>query len=185
MSWKVDNAHTSLEFSARHMMVSTVRGHFDRFSGEVEIDPDDLSKSWAKAEIEAASVDTREEARDTHLRSADFFDTEQFPLITYRSGKIESRGGNRYRVEGELTIKGVTRPLDLEVELLGMEPSPFGFKVAGFEARGSLSRKDFGLNWNLALESGGWLVGDEIKLRIDAEADEVVEQVQPAGAASA
>jgi polyisoprenoid-binding protein YceI len=175
MSWKVDNAHTSLEFSARHMMVSTVKGHFNEFSGEVEIDPDDLTRSWAKAEIQVGSVDTREDRRDAHLRSADFFDVEKFPLITYKSGKIESRGSNQFRVEGELTIKGVTRPIELDVEFLGMETSPYGFKVAGFEASGNLSRQDFGLTWNVALETGGFMVGDEIKLRIDAEADEVVE----------
>ncbi len=185
MSWKVDTAHTSLEFAARHMMVSTVRGHFKEFSGEVEIDAGDLTRSWATAEIKAASLDTREDRRDTHLRSADFFDVEKFPLITYRSGKIESRGDNRFLVQGELTIKDVTRPIELEVEFLGMESSPYGFKVAGFEARGSLSRKDFGLNWNVALETGGFMVGDEIKLRIDAEADEAVEAVEAATAAVA
>jgi polyisoprenoid-binding protein YceI len=184
MSWKVDNAHTSLEFSARHMMVSTVRGHFNQFSGQVEIDPQDLTRSWATAEIEAGSVDTREERRDAHLRSADFFDVEKFPLITYRSSKIESRGGNKFRVEGELTIKGVTRPIELEVEFLGMESSPYGFKVAGFEASGKLSREDFGLSWNVALETGGFMVGDEIKLRIDAEADEVVEETAEVAAAA-
>lgn|SRR5487761_543675 len=182
MSWKVDNAHTSLEFSARHMMVSTVKGHFNQFSGEVELDPSDLTRSWARAEIQAASVDTREARRDDHLRSADFFDIEKYPLIVFKSGKIESRGGNRYRVQGELTIKDATRPIELDVEFLGMETSPYGFRVAGFEATASLSRKDFGLNWNVALETGGWLVGDEIKLRIDAEADEMVEAAAASGA---
>lgn len=175
MSWKVDNAHTSLEFSARHMMVSTVRGNFKEFTGEVELDPSDLTRSRARAEIQAASLDTREESRDTHLRSAEFFDVEKFPVISYQSGKIESRGDNRFRVQGELTIKGVTRPVELDVEFLGMSTSPYGFKVAGFEASGTLSRKDFDLNWNMALETGGFLVGDEIKIRIDAEADEVAE----------
>jgi polyisoprenoid-binding protein YceI len=175
MSWNVDNAHTSLEFSARHMMVSTVKGHFKDFAGEVELDPSDLTRSKARAEIQAASLDTREEKRDAHLRSADFFDVEKFPVITYQSGKIESRGENRFRVQGDLTIKGVTRPIELDVEFLGMSTSPYGFRVAGFEASASLSRKDFDLNWNMALETGGFLVGDEIKIRIDAEADEVVE----------
>jgi len=180
MSWKVDNAHTSLEFSARHMMVSTVKGHFKDFAGEVELDPSDLTRSKARAEIQAASLDTREEKRDAHLRSADFFDVEKFPVITYQSGKIESRGDNRFRVQGDLTIKGVTRPVELDVEFLGMSTSPYGFKVAGFEASGTLSRKDFDLNWNMALETGGFLVGDEIKIRIDAEADEVVETASEA-----
>ncbi|MGH7643820.1 MAG: YceI family protein [Candidatus Dormibacteria bacterium] len=186
MSWKVDNAHTSLEFSTRHMMVSTVRGHFNEFSGEVELDPQDLTRSWAKAEIKVASLDTREERRDAHLRSADFFDVENFPLITYQSRKIESHGDDRFLVQGELTIKGITRPVELNVEFLGLENSPYGFRVAGFEATGKVSRQDFGLTWNVALETGGVMVGDEIKLRIDAEADEVVESKLEAavGAAS-
>ncbi|MFZ0996462.1 MAG: YceI family protein [Candidatus Dormiibacterota bacterium] len=184
MSWKVDNSHTSLEFSARHMMVSTVKGHFKEFTGEVELDPSDLTRSKARAEIQAASLDTREEKRDGHLRSADFFDVEKFPVITYQSGKIESRGDNRFRVQGDLTIRGVTRPVELDVEFLGMSTSPYGFRVAGFEASGSLSRKDFGLNWNVSLETGGFLVGDEIKIRIDAEADEVVEAAPAAEVAT-
>jgi polyisoprenoid-binding protein YceI len=123
MSWKVDNAHTSLEFSARHMMVSTVRGHFKDFTGEVELDPSDLTRSRARAEIQAASLDTREEKRDAHLRSADFFDVETFPVISYQSGKIESRGDNRFRVQGELTIKGVV-PLSWMLSSWGCRPAP-------------------------------------------------------------
>ncbi len=179
MTWKVDNAHTALEFSVRHMMVSTVRGNFTRFRGQVELDLEDPTRSRAQAEIEVASIETREEGRNGHLRSADFFDAEHHPLITYRSGRIRSGGGDHFQVEGELTIKGVTRPLQLEVEFMGARRSPQGVKVAGFSASGSLSRKDFGLNWNVALESGGWLVGDEVKIRIDAEAQEVQEAKAP------
>jgi polyisoprenoid-binding protein YceI len=175
MSWKLDNAHTSIEFSARHMMVSTVRGNFTEFSGEIELDPDDLAKGRATATMKAASIETREGARDTHLRSADFFDVEKYPEITYRSTQVESRGGNHYRVAGDLTIKDVTRPVQLDVDFLGVEHSPYGFRVAGFEATGKISRKDFGLTWNVALETGGFMVGDEIKIRIDAEVDEVAE----------
>jgi polyisoprenoid-binding protein YceI len=182
MSWKVDTAHTSIEFATRHMMVSTVRGHFNEFTAEVELDPEDLAKSWVTAEIQAASLDTREERRDTHLRSADFFDVEKFPLITYKSGKIESRGENKFLVQGELTIKGTTRPIELEVEFLGMQTSPYGFRVAGFEAIGQLSREDFGLTWNVALEAGGFMVADEVRLRLDGEVDEVVEAAPDATA---
>ncbi|HEY6537472.1 MAG TPA: YceI family protein [Candidatus Dormibacteraeota bacterium] len=185
MTWKIDPAHTSVEFAARHMMVSTVKGHFTDFSGEVDLDPENLTRSWLTAEIRTASLDTREEARDAHLRSADFFDVEMFQLISYRSGEIESRGKNRFLVHGDLTIKGVTKPVDLDVEFLGMETSPYGFRVAGFEATGTLSRQEFGLTWNVALEAGGFMVGDEIKLRLDGEIDEVVEDKVPAGAASA
>lgn len=185
MSWKVDTAHTSIEFAVRHMMVSTVRGHFNEFSAEVELDPQDMTRSWATAEIKVASIDTREEKRDAHLRSADFFDVEKFPLMTYKSSKIESSGKDKFRVEGELTIRDVTRPVSLEVEFLGMSKSPYGFSVAGFEGTGKLSREEFGLTWNVALEAGGWMVGDEIKLRIDGEVDEVVEKTPEAGAAAA
>jgi polyisoprenoid-binding protein YceI len=182
MSWKVDTAHTSIEFAARHMMVSTVRGHFNEFTAEVELDPEDLAHSWVTAEIRAASLDTREEKRDTHLRSADFFDVEKFPLITYKSGQIESRGENKFLVQGELTIKDATRPIELEAEFLGMQTSPYGFRVAGFEAIGQLSREDFGLTWNVALETGGFMVADEIRLRLDGEVDEVIEAAPEATA---
>ncbi|HVC23952.1 MAG TPA: YceI family protein [Candidatus Dormibacteraeota bacterium] len=180
MSWKVDGAHTSIEFAVRHMMVSTVRGHFNEFTAEVDLDPEDQTRSWVTAEIKTASLDTREEARDAHLRSADFFDVDKFPLITFKSGKVESKGGDNFLVEGDLTIKDVTRPLVLDVEFLGMEKSPYGFRVAGFEATGKLSREEFGLTWNVALEAGGFIVGDEIKLRIDGEVDEVTAEVAAA-----
>ncbi|MHB1501291.1 MAG: YceI family protein [Candidatus Dormibacteria bacterium] len=172
MAWKLDAAHSAVAFSARHMMVSTVRGNFEEFAADIEIDPDDLSKASVHAVIKAASIDTRVDARNGHLRSADFFDVEKYPDIVYQSRRVESLGGDRYRVEGDLTIKDVTRPVPLDVTFHGIQTSPQGARVAGFEAAGKVSREDFGLTWNMALETGGVVVGDEIKISIDAEANE-------------
>jgi polyisoprenoid-binding protein YceI len=172
LSWTLDPYHTAIEFSARHMMVSTVRGHFTEFTAELEIDPDDLSRSSAKATIKAASIDTRVEPRNAHLVSADFFDAEKYPNLTYQSRKIESLGGDHYKVEGDLTIKDVTKSVVLDVTFLGIQKSPQGQLVAGFEATGKLNRADFGLTYNAALEAGGVVIGDEIKINIDAEANQ-------------
>ncbi|HVD03531.1 MAG TPA: YceI family protein [Candidatus Dormibacteraeota bacterium] len=171
LSWTLDPYHTSIEFSARHMMVSTVRGHFTEFSAELEIEPEDLTRSSAKASIKAASIDTRVAPRNDHLRSGDFFDAEKYPELTYQSRRIEALGGDRYRVEGDLTIKDVTKPVVLDVSFLGINKSPQGATVAGFEATGKLNRSDFGLTYNAALEAGGVVIGDEIKITIDAEAN--------------
>ncbi len=176
MTWALDKSHSAVEFSVRHMMVSTVRGHFTDFDAEVELDPTDLTKSRGRAVIRTASIDTREEKRDAHLRSADFFDVEKYPEMVFESRRIEARGGNRYLVEGDLTIKEATQPVQLEVELQGRGQSPWGSQVAGFEASGKISREQFGLNWNVALEAGGWLVGDEIKIRLDVELSEEAER---------
>jgi polyisoprenoid-binding protein YceI len=173
MTWKLDTAHSAVEFSVRHMMVSTVKGNFKEFSVDLDLNPENLAQSSAKAVIKAASIDTREPARNGHLISADFFDVEKYPDITYQSRGVKALGGDRYQIEGDLTIKDVTRSVPLEVTFLGVQTSPQGAKVAGFEAATKISRKDFGLNWNVALETGGVLVGDEIKISIDVEANEV------------
>ncbi len=175
MAWKLDMAHSAVEFSVRHMMISTVKGNFKEFSVDVDIDPDDLAKSSVRAVIKAASIDTREPQRNAHLVSADFLDAEKYPEIVFQSRRVESVGGDRYRVEGDLTIKDVTRPVSLDVTSLGIQTSPYGVKAAGFEATTKISRQEFGLTWNVALETGGVLVGDEIKISIDAEVNEVAE----------
>ncbi|HUY98077.1 MAG TPA: YceI family protein [Verrucomicrobiae bacterium] len=181
MTWQIDKAHTDVSFSVRHMMVSTVRGHFTEVDGSLEFDPDNVTAAKLQVTIPVASLDTREERRDGHLRSADFFDVEHYPTLTYTSRSVQSQGGDRYRVEGDLTIRDQTRPVTLEVTLNGVQKSPMGgARSAGFEAKGSLSRRDFGLNWNVALESGGVLVSDEVKITIDAEVTEVA--AEPAGA---
>ncbi|HVA20604.1 MAG TPA: YceI family protein [Candidatus Micrarchaeia archaeon] len=181
MTWQIDKAHTDVSFSVRHMMVSTVRGHFKGVDGELDFDPADLTTARLRVTIPVASIDTREERRDGHLRSADFFDVEHYPSITYVSREVRAEGGDRYRVVGDLTIRDQTRPVDLEVTLGGVQAAPMGGRSAGFEALAKISRKDFGLNWNVALESGGVLVGDEVKITIDAEVAEVV----PAAAGAA
>lgn len=175
MTWKLDMAHSAIEFSVRHMMVSTVKGNFREFSADLELDPEDLTKSSVRAVVKVASIDTREPQRNAHLTSADFFETEKFPEMVFQSTRVEHLGGDRYRVTGDLTIKDVTRPITLDVTHLGTQVSPYGVKAAGFEATATLSRKDFGLTWNVALETGGMLVGDEVKISVDAEANLVDE----------
>ena len=175
MTWKLDMAHSAIEFSVRHMMVSTVKGHFREFSADLELDPDDLTKSSVRAVVKTASIDTREPQRNGHLVSADFFEVEKYPEMVFQSTRVEHVGGDRYRVTGDLTIKDVTRQITLDVTHLGTQTSPYGVKAAGFEASASISRKDFGLTWNVGLEAGGVLVGDEVKISIDAEANLVDE----------
>ena len=168
--WQVDPAHSSAQFSVRHMMISTVRGQFQKMTGTVNLNEADVTKSAIDITIDAASIDTREPKRDGHLRSPDFFDTEKFPTLTFKSTKIEKAGDGQYSVTGDLTMHGVTHPVTLAVDgPSAPAKNPWGMTVRGVSATGSLSRKDWGLTWNKALEAGGVLVGDEIKLQIDAE----------------
>ncbi len=167
--WTVDPSHTGVEFAVRHMMISTVKGHFTDVSGTVTVAGDDLAGGRAEVEVGIASVETREPARDTHLRSADFFDAERFPRMTFRSRKVERLGDEELRVTGDLTIRDVTRELVLDVTAEGWGKDPWGNERAGFTARGRLRRSDFGLTWNQALETGGVLVGDDVKIGIDVE----------------
>lgn len=170
-SWAVDNTHSSIHFSVRHMVVSKVRGSFQRWTAELALDDADLTRSRLTATIEAASVDTALEQRDTHLKSADFFDVERYPHLTFVSRRIERAGGDDgYRVLGDLTIKDVTREVVLEVTYAGNAKDPWGGERAGFSAHTSIDRKDFGLTWNLLLEAGGLVVGDKIEIGIEIEA---------------
>lgn len=168
--WVVDPAHTLVQFSVRHMMISTVRGRFDRFEGHLDGDPSDLSSAKIEAVIDADSVNTGQADRDAHLRSPDFFDAENFPKITFESRRITPAGGNTYDVLGALTIRGVTRELPFRLTFEGAGKDPWGNERAGFSIEGTLNRKDFGLNWNAALEFGGVLVGDEVKITVEVEA---------------
>ena len=167
-TWNVDPTHTNVEFAVRHMMISTVKGRFADVKGTVDADEADPTRSSVRVEIGAASIDTRAEQRDAHLRSADFLDAERYATITFVSKRIE-RVGQRLRLIGDVTIRGVTRELALTVELEGRGRDPWGNERAGFHAAGTLDRKDFGLTWNQALETGGILVGDEVKISVDAE----------------
>lgn len=182
-SWQLDPAHSQIAFAVKHMMVTTVRGRFDRFEVDVDLDESDPTKSSVVARIDAASINTGADARDQHLRSADFFDTAQYPEITFRSTGIE-RHGDDAKVYGDLTIRGETRPITLDVEFNGIVPNMQGGRRAAFDAKTKLSRKQWGLNWNVALESGGWLVSDDIKVEVDAAfvqpAAETADQKEPA-----
>lgn len=169
-TWTLDPAHTSVEFSAKHMMVSTVRGKFATVTGTIVEDEANLANSTVEVEIDAASLDTRNDQRDTHLRSADFLDSENFPAITFKSTKIEPISADELKVTGDLTVRGTTRPVTLDATINGRGKSPWGQEVAGISLTGTLNRKDFGLNWNVALETGGVLVSDKIKIDIEVEA---------------
>jgi Uncharacterized conserved protein len=169
-TWDVDPAHSSVEFSVRHMMVSTVKGHFQKVKGTVELDEKDPTKSTVEVSIETASIDTREAKRDAHLKSAAFFDAAKFPAIAFKSTKVEKAGKGKFKVTGNLTMHGITKPVVLAVE--GPSASikdPYGRTVRGVMATGKLDRKDWGMTWNQALDSGGMVVSDEVKLEINAE----------------
>jgi polyisoprenoid-binding protein YceI len=182
MSWKVDQAHTLVEFSVKHMMISTVRGRFHNFSGTLNLDEEYPERSSIEGVVEVASLDTHEPNRDAHLRSADFFDVEKYPTMKFRSTRIEKTGDNRFDVVGDLTIKNVTREITFNVTSEGQGKDPYGSRHWGFSAETTINRKDFGLNWNVALETGGWLVGDLIKVNVDLEAVQQVEEPEKAKA---
>jgi len=183
-AWNFDPAHTVIGFSAKHMMVTTVRGKFTKFSGELDLDEQQPEQSSVNVTIDTDSITTGQEQRDGHLRSPDFFDAANYPTITFKSTKVEQKSEDRYHIYGDLTIHGVTREVPLDVTLEGHGKNPYGKRVAGFTITGTLNRKDFGLNWNVALESGGWLVSDQVKLEIDVEVAEVVPAVEAAQVAT-
>lgn len=168
--WQFDPHHTSVEFKAKHMMVTTVKGEFTGVTGKIIGNVEDPTLAEIDVEIDASTVDTRNEQRDAHLRSADFLDAENYPTITFKSTRIERTGRDELRVYGDLTIHGVTREVALDATLNGVGKTPYGSEVAGLTVVGSINRKDFGLTWNVALETGGWLVGDTLKIEIDIEA---------------
>jgi polyisoprenoid-binding protein YceI len=165
----LDASHTNVGFSAKHLMVSKVRGRFGDFDGAVTIAEAPLDSS-VEVTLQAASIDSRSEDRDGHLRSPDFLDVEQFPTLGFRSTAVHHRGGNEFAVEGELTIKGVSRPVTLDMELEGVARDPWGGSRIAFSAATEIDREDWGLTWNVALETGGVLVSRKVKLEIEGEA---------------
>lgn len=169
MAWKIDPTHSRVEFSVRHMMISNVRGHFDRFDGMVDFDPNDLTTLRVEVSIDPASIDTREPQRDAHLRSNDFLGAEEHQKITFRSTGVEKAGDQNLRVRGDLTIRGITHPVVLDTEYAGIMTSPWGTTSAGFSAHTKINRKDWGVEWNQALETGGVLVGEAVKINIELE----------------
>ena len=170
-TWNVDPAHTHVEFAVKHLMIATVRGRFSDVAGTVIVPGDDFSRAQVEANVGVASIDTREPQRDGHLKSPDFFDVDKYPTMTFRSRRIEqtSRDANQCRLVGDLTLHGVTKEVVLDATLEGRTKDPYGSNRAGFSATGKINRKDFGLGWNQLLETGGVVVGDEVKISIDAE----------------
>jgi polyisoprenoid-binding protein YceI len=167
-TWQIDLAHTEVGFHARHMMISKVRGRFHQVSGTVVVG-EDPRESRVEIEVDAASIDTGMPQRDEHLRSPDFLDVARFPTLRFVSTGVELTGGNEFELRGDLTIRDVTRPVTLQVEFVGMDPSFGGTAHAGFTARTEIDREDFGMTWNVALEAGGWLVARKVVIEIEAE----------------
>ncbi|MEA2379164.1 MAG: hypothetical protein QOI45_712 [Thermoleophilaceae bacterium] len=167
-TWKVDPAHSSVAFEVRHLMISTVRGHFREYDGTVEADPDDPARSRAWGTVKVASIDTGDPDRDAHLRSPDFFDAERYPEMRFESTRIEHIEGGTYRLVGNLTIKDVTRAVEVTATVEGVATDPWGNERVGMSLRGTMDRTDFGLTWQQRLAAGGMLVGEDVKILIDA-----------------
>lgn len=175
MNWNLDTDHSSVTFSAKHMMISTVRGSMRIRDFDLEFEPDDPIRSQVWVALDVASIDTGQAARDAHLRSADFFDAEQHPTIEFVSTRLEGSGTSG-RIHGDLTIRGTTRPVVLDAEYAGMVPDMKGGHRIAFAARTRINREDFGLTWNVALEQGGWLVSKDIGIEIEIAAVAAAEE---------
>ncbi len=169
-TWKIDGSHHNVEFAVRHLMVSTVRGRFGAVDGTLVLDQDHPANSHVDVTIDVASIDTRNEQRDQHLRSGDFFDSEAHPHITFKSSSVDVAGGDKYKVHGDLAIRGISHPVTLDAEVLGFNTSPWGNHVVGFESKVTISRKQWGLEWNVALEAGGVVISDEVRITLEFEA---------------
>ena len=168
-SWIIDNSHSNIQFTVRHMMIAKVRGRFPNFSGTVVFDEQNPVNSSVDVQIEVASIDTRDERRDGHLASPDFLDAANYPSMSFVSKRVEVVDANHGKITGDLTIRGVTNEVTLDTEYSGQALSPWGSTSAGFSASTTINRKDWGLNWNVALETGGLLVGEEVKIEIELE----------------
>ncbi len=167
--WKTDPTHTLVEFSAKHMMISTVKGQFKKAEAQVNWDDTNVANSSVQATIDAASLVSGDDKRDGHLHSPDFLHVENHPIITFKSKRIEPKGKDEFRIIGDLTIRDITREVTLDTTLEGRAKSPWGTEIASFIAKTTINRKDFGLTWNVALETGGLLVSDTIKIEIHTE----------------
>jgi len=169
-TWNIDPSHSTIAFSVRHMVVSKTRGRFNKWSGKLRFDAENPAASSVEVDIDPASLDTGDAQRDAHLRSPDFFDVEKHPTASFRSIKVEVAGEDRYRVAGHLTVHGITQPVVLDVTYEGSGKDPWGGERAGFSATTTIDRKNFGLEWNKALETGGLLVGEKVELNLEIEA---------------
>lgn len=175
MNWQIDPSHSHISFSVRHMMISKVRGFFDSFSGTIDFDEDNPINTDVAVTIDAGSINTRDEQRDNHLKSPDFLNVAEYPTLTFVGKGVEQIDTRSGRLIGDLTILDVTHEVSLDVKYTGMVKSPFGGESAGFQASTSISRRAWGLEWNVALETGGWLVGDTINIDIELEIIKVQE----------
>jgi len=170
ITWKLDPAHSAAEFKVKHMMISNVKGTFSGLSGTLLEDPADLSRSSVETSIDISTLNTSDPQRDAHLKSADFFDLEKYPTMTFKSTKVEPKGGGECRVTGDLTLHGVTKPVTYTVDgPSAPRKDPWGNTRIGFSATTKINRKDFGLNWNAALETGGILVGEDVQITLDVQ----------------
>lgn len=169
MAWQLDTSHSHVQFSARHMMISKVRGEFEKVSGAVNLDEANPANTTVDIQIDAASINTRDEQRDAHLRSPDFLNVEQYPYLSFKSKGVDVANGEKAKLHGDLTIRDVTKPVTLDVEFQGKSKSPWGTENYGFSASTKINRKDWGLEWNVALETGGVLVGEEVTIDIELE----------------
>lgn len=177
-TWKLDPGHSMAEFAARHMMITTVRGGFRNVTGTIEFDPANPEASSVEAVINTNELTSTGLAdRDNHLKSPDFLDVANYPTITFKSTRVKVTGENTADVTGNLTIRGVTRPVTIQAEYIGQAKTPWGEERAGFTGKTKINREDFGLTWNMALETGGWLVGKEVTITLEVEAILVTEQV--------
>jgi polyisoprenoid-binding protein YceI len=170
MNWTIDPMHTQVEFSARHMGIMTVKGNFTGVQAAIDFNEDDFTASSVEATIDPRTLTTNDERRDTHLKSPDFLNVEKFPTIAFKSTRIEHAAHDQYKMTGDLTIRKLTRPVTLDVVYSGQGKDPMGNVHAGFSASTTINRKDWGLTWNVALETGGLLVGEEVKLALEVEA---------------
>ena len=182
MAWAIDSAHSEINFSTRHMMISTVRGRFEKFTGTVNFDEATPARSTVDVQIEAASVNTKEAQRDGHLKGPDFFDAAKYPYLTFKSKRVDVVDSQHARLVGDLTIRDVTKQVVFDVEYAGQAKSPWGTTSAGFSAQTKINREDWGLTWNQALETGGVLVGKDINISIEVE---IVKQPEAAKAEAA
>jgi polyisoprenoid-binding protein YceI len=182
MSWNIDNAHTQVEFTVRHLMISKVRGQFEKFSGQVEFDEAHPENTSLMVKIETASVNTRDAKRDGHLKSPDFFNSEVYPYMTFTSKRTKLIDKNQARLVGDLTIRDVTKEVVLDVEYVGKAKSPWGMTSVGFAAVTKINREEWGLTWNQNLETGGVLVSKEVEIAIEIELMESVPQAEAVAA---
>jgi polyisoprenoid-binding protein YceI len=182
MAWVIDSVHSEINFSTRHMMISTVRGRFEKFTGTVNFDEATPARSTVDVQIEAASVNTKEAQRDGHLKGPDFFDAVKYPYLTFKSKRVDVVDSQHARLVGDLTIRDVTKQVVFDVEYAGQAKSPWGTTSAGFSAQTKINREDWGLTWNQALETGGVLVGKDINISIEVE---IVKQPEAAKAEAA